>query len=296
MSKTVNVRKKHKMYPLYVGVSMLMLFASVFCLYVAAFINAMNGVEQIICMLISAVGVLFFLMCTMYLFFNLFSPAIGVSVSSRGVRDYTTAGKGAGFIPKESIVSLKLFGRDNKEFLGITVLPDYVDGLGINAAAKKEIKNNIDSGMPAVVIRQADINVPIYKLMKLMVSKFEADNAAPGATTQSSSTPTDKNAPIDTLAILQPLDELMLTAEDAAENGAAGDDVFTLDFEEEIAPVPFATPEESDPEFTVLTVEELPVRPRTIDEMLAALVPDKKNIFSPLTVDEEDGNDNTESK
>ncbi len=283
------------MYPLFVGISLIMLLASIFCLYVAAFADVMKGWEQLTCMLIGAVGILFFLMCTMYLFFNLVSPSVGVSVNAKGVRDYTTAGKGAGFIPRESIVSLKLFGKDNKEFLGITILPDYIEALGLNNAAKREIQNNINSGTPAVVIRQADINVPIYKLMKLMVNKFENEQAInpPVKDVSASQAMPNTNSMVDeSTTVLQPLEGLMLTMDPQDNEEKEIAEVITLDSDEE--PIPMSINNDTpDDDLTVLTVDELPARPKTIDEMLAALVPNRKTEFSPLTVNEEnEGNDN----
>lgn len=288
MSKTVNIKKKHKMYPLFVGTSMFMLFVSAICLYIAAYSGVMKGIEQLSYMIISAIGILFFLMCTMYLFFNLISPAIGVSVSAAGIRDYTTAGKGAGFIPKESILSLKLFGKDNKEFLGITVLPDYVDGLGLNKAAKREIQNNIESGTPAVIIRQTDVNVPLYKLMKLMVNKFER-NAPAGSVKACTAAVEVKPDNTETISVLQSLNELVLSADKIeAFSNEGNNEIIALDFEDEVAPAPVINNTTTETELTLITVDEAPARPKTVDEMLMALSKDKKFNFSPITIDDND--------
>ncbi len=276
------------MYPLYVATSLLLLFASIFCLGVAAFADVMKGAEQLTCMLISSVGILFFLMCTMYMFFNLFSPAIGVSVNSSGIRDYTVAGKGAGFIPKEAIVSLRLFGKDNKEFLGITVLPDYIESLGLNKAAKREIKNNIESGTPAIIIKQSDINVSIYKLMKLMINRFEPTAAQKSA--DSDPMISKKKSSAETMAVLQQLDGFISPEITNKDEQNEDSEVFTLDFEDE-APPTGAKTDDNDSPFTILTVDDTPSRPKTIDEMLATLVQDRRVDFPPITIDDNDDTD-----
>ncbi len=259
MAKTVNIKRKHKMYPLLVSLSMLLLCASVFCLYVAAFAGVMVGWEQLICMLLSSACILFFLMCTLYLFFSLFTPTVGVSLNDSGVYDYTTADKGAGFIPKEAIVSLKMFGRENKEFLGISVLPDYVESLGLSRAAKREIQNNIASGTPAVVIRQCDINVPLTKLMKLMIKRFENNEANEEIIENGNQA------------------EIVITDEEQIDIPKETElpDVLSLDGVEETAEERMSY-QKANIDLTVLTVDTSSKRAATIDEMLAELLPAKK--------------------
>ncbi len=229
-------------------------------------------------MLISSICILFFLMCTLYLFFSLFTPTVGIAINSDGIYDYITADKGAGFIPKEAIVSLKLFGKENKEFLGISVMADYIEGLGLNRAAKREIQNNIASGTPAVVIRQCDINVSLSKLMKLMIKRFESGDA--------------KELNDETAE----QHEVVLVSEQKIEvaDEHADTEVISLSEVEETSEAEL-TEKTDESDYPVLTVEDTVKRATTVEEMLAELLPSKKSDYSPVAIIDDDPGDGTDS-
>jgi len=176
MKLPVNIKRKQANLPAYTIVSLIMLCIALFCLFIPfipVFSDAVNKNMQTWYMILGGVGTMFFAFVTSYTVFNIVSPSIGVTISNEGIYEYTVAECGAGFIPKEAIVSLKTFGKDKKQYLGIVIDPEYVESLGEGIAAKREIRNNIEAGVPAVIIKQSDVYIPVSELFKLIKNAYE---------------------------------------------------------------------------------------------------------------------------
>ncbi len=201
MKLPVNIKRKQANLPVYTIVSLVMLCIALFCLFIPfipVFRDAIEKSTQTAYMILGGVGTMFFAFFTSYTVFNIISPPIGVVVSEEGVYEYTVAGCGAGFIPKEAIVSLKTFGKDKKQYLGIGVASEYIDSLGEGAEAQKEIKSNISAGIPAVIIRQKDIYIPISELFKMIKNAYSTEDKPQKVITESAKE-TDK---LDSFSLL----------------------------------------------------------------------------------------------
>lgn len=176
MKLPINIKRKQANLPVYTIVSLIMLCIALFCLFlpfIPVFSDAVNKNMQTAYMILGGVGTMFFAFVTAYTVFNIISPSIGVTISNEGIYEYTVAEYGAGFIPKEAIVSLKTFGKDKKQYLGIVVAPEYTESLGECVAAKKEIRGNVEAGIPAVIIKQSDIYIPVSELFKIIKNAYD---------------------------------------------------------------------------------------------------------------------------
>lgn len=181
MKLPVNIKKKQSSMPVYSAVSLIMLCISLFCLFspfIPPFSTGLGKNMQTAYMILGGIGTMFFAFVTSYTVFNIISPPIGITVSEDGIYEYTVAGCGAGFIPKEAIVSLKTFGKDKRQYLGINVDSAYVGTLGEGISAKREITNNMEAGIPAVIIRQSDIYITVNKLLKIIMEAY-SDTESP---------------------------------------------------------------------------------------------------------------------
>lgn len=181
--KDLRIKKKQQYLPFYIGFCIIMFGLGLFCLflpYIAPYRDTFSATRKAVYLALGGLGTVYFAFLTSYLVFQLVSPPTALLISSKGLTDFTTSGKGAGFIPKDAIISLKVFGIKKKLYLGIKVSDDIVPDLGLKPAAKREIQTNISSGMPAVIIKQSDVNVPIRKLLRLIVDRL----ATPAAKTE----------------------------------------------------------------------------------------------------------------
>jgi len=175
MKLPVNIKKKQSSMPIYSAVSLVMLCIALFCLFspfIPPFSTGLSKSMQTGYMILGGIGTMFFAFVTSYTVFNIVSPPIGITVSEEGIYEYTVAGCGAGFIPKEAIVSLKAFGKDKRQYLGINVDSAHIGNLGEGLAAKREITNNMEAGIPAVIIRQKDIYITVNKLLKIIMEAY----------------------------------------------------------------------------------------------------------------------------
>lgn len=183
--KDLRIKKKQQYLPFYIGFCVIMFGLGLFCLflpYIAPYRDTFSATRKAIYLALGGLGTVYFAFLTSYLVFQLVSPPTALLISSKGLTDFTTAGKGAGFIPKDSIISLKVFGIKKKLYLGIKVSDESVSSLGLKPAAKREIQSNISSGMPAIIIKQSDVNVPIRKLLKLIVDRLASGTVASSET------------------------------------------------------------------------------------------------------------------
>jgi len=201
MTKPITVNRRNVFLPVLTGVSLIMLGISVLCLFIP-FISdfkevfsftAKNspigaGTARFAYMALGGVGTLYFSFITFYFIFNVISPPAALTVEDTGIYDYTVGGSGAGFIPRDAIVSLRILGTQKKPCLGIRVAAEYVVALGNNIAAKKAVHRNLEAGLPGVIISESDIYMSVKKLLKLLVDEYgTADKTANRSIAQQSS-------------------------------------------------------------------------------------------------------------
>jgi hypothetical protein len=186
MKLPINIKKKQTSMPVYAATSIIMLCIALFCLFtpfIAPFSTVLSKDMLTAYMILGGVTTMFFAFVTAYTVFSIISPPIGITVSEEGIYEYTVAGCGAGFIPKEAIVSLKTYGVDKKQYLGINVASAYVAELGEKLSAKREIMDNVDAGAPAVIIRQSDIYITVNKLLKILIDAYGTESTQPKSAT-----------------------------------------------------------------------------------------------------------------
>lgn len=268
MKLPINIKKKQSSMPVYSAISLIMLCIALFCLFtpfIPPFSTEISKNMQTGYMILGGVGTMFFAFVTSYTVFNIISPPVGVTVSEEGIYEYTVAGFGAGFIPKEAIISLKTFGKDKRQYLGIKVDADYVSDLGESVAAKKEIAHNVDAGIPAVIIRQCDIYITVNKLLKIIMEAYGERNKTEDAfvkeTKITENAPEPLNVITETdipLPSIQEKDSMPIITDDVTIATAITDNNST----------------KKAPEKETISVSELPPPPnviKTVDELLEKL-------------------------
>jgi len=171
------IKKKHPYIKAYTIVSFVMLIFALICLF-APFLPIINTLPKTmlsVYMIIGGVCTPFFAFVLCYCILNMTSPTTGFTITEKGFTDYTMADGGVGFIPAEAIISLKLFGDKNKQskqFLGIRLDNSNIAAFGKTKKARQEIQNNIESGMPAIILRQCDLKISIRELLKILLEVF----------------------------------------------------------------------------------------------------------------------------
>lgn len=179
MEFPIVIKKKQALLPFYAVISFIMLCISVLFLFfpfVQVFADAMSDRMLTFYMAAGAVCTLFFSFSFFTVIFGAISPAVGIRLTEKGICDYTVAGVGAGFIPKEAILSLRTFGNKKGRFLGIKIDPKYVDSLSSDRNVRRETDNNISSGLPAVVIRQCDIRMSVNELLRTILEAYSVND------------------------------------------------------------------------------------------------------------------------
>lgn len=175
MNLPLRIKKKQPFLKTFTILGIFMLILSLLCLFspfIPSFDKAFNDKFELVYMIIGGICTPFFSFFTCYSIMTLISPQTALIIKDIGVYDYTMAGGGAGFIPAEAIVSLRVFGNNKKQYLGIRTNEDYNVNLGASTRAKREIRNNLESGMPAVIIKGSDIAIGIEKLQTLLLNAY----------------------------------------------------------------------------------------------------------------------------
>ncbi len=169
------IKKKIPFLAVYTIVSFIMLVISVMCLF-SPFLpitkDVFSSTQQTVYMFIGGICTPFFTFFLCYSLLNTFSPSDGIVITEKGFYEKTMADGCVGFISASSIVSLKLFGNKKKQFLGVKIDSTAVENLGKTKRAKQEIFNNVECGMPAVIIRSCDISVPIRDVLNTMLQLY----------------------------------------------------------------------------------------------------------------------------
>lgn len=175
MKLPIIIKKRQASYPLYAAISIVMLCIALLFLFfpfIPVVTKAMSGTMITTYMIIGGVCTMFFAFTTSVIIFSIVSPPTAIKITKNGIYDYTMAGVGAGFIPKDAIISLKKFGSKNGQFLGIKLDTKYLDMLSSDKKVRQEISANINSGLPAVIIRQNDIRMSIDVLLSTVLEAY----------------------------------------------------------------------------------------------------------------------------
>lgn len=175
MKLPIVIKKKQALYPLYAVISAAMLciaLAFLFFPFIPAVTNALSSKILTVYMVLGGVCTMFFAFTTSSIVFSIFSPPTAIRITQNGVYDYTVANIGAGFIAKDAILSLKTFGNNKSAFLGLRLDTKYLDTLSSNPKVRREINENTNSGLPAIIIKQADIRIPISELLKILLENY----------------------------------------------------------------------------------------------------------------------------
>lgn len=175
------IKKRQKHLIAYVIVGLFMLTLSVVCLFfpfITVFKSVFSPKVKEIYMIIGCVCTPFYTFYTCYNFLNLISPPAGIILKKKGFYEHTMADGRVGFIPAEAVTSLKLFGNKSKRYLGIKISPNFIDELGESKKAKYELQNNMESGMPAIIIREKDITIAVSDLLSIMLELYSHNDVA----------------------------------------------------------------------------------------------------------------------
>ena len=145
------IKKKRGSAPVTMVFSLILLGASIFCL----FMPTLNEYESSIAMFIYAsggVGTFYFGYLAVLKLLVTISPGNGLVFTEEGFYDFTLPNGGAGFISWNAVGGTKIYGSKKAKFIGIEIeRPKKVfKRVGKNAYA--EIMSNIEAGMPALVI------------------------------------------------------------------------------------------------------------------------------------------------
>ena len=187
------IRKRIPNLTVFTVIGIIMLLLAILCLF-SPFISVFDGVftplMQKIYTVIGGICTPFFLFFVFFSLLNMISPTDAIVITEKGFYERTMADGGVGFIPTKAIVSLKIFGNKKKQFLGIKLDDKYLDRLGKSKSAKRELKSNVESGMPAIIIRDCDISISIKELLDVMLKFFSSqeDTEADTALTEEPST------------------------------------------------------------------------------------------------------------
>lgn len=175
MKLPIIIKKRQASYPLYTAISIVMLCIALLFLFfpfIPVVTKAMSSSMITAYMIIGGICTMFFAFTTSVIIFSIVSPPTAIKITKNGIYDYTMAGVGAGFIPKDAIISLKKFGSKNGQFLGIKLDTKYLDMLSSDKKVRQEISANINSGLPAVIIRQNDIRMSIDVLLSTVLEAY----------------------------------------------------------------------------------------------------------------------------
>ncbi len=159
--------------------SIIFLFASIYCIILPA-TNTLTGSYaiylKIVYLVIGCIGTAFFGYKTTFHVIKLISPPKSVIITDEGIFDYTIPDGGIAFVSWDNIADIKLFGDKKCDWLGISLRTTKKVFMGLTKSARNEISDNIDAGMPAIIIKANDISIDIYELRDLINERLKDIN------------------------------------------------------------------------------------------------------------------------
>ncbi|HBL84034.1 MAG: hypothetical protein A2Y17_05650 [Clostridiales bacterium GWF2_38_85] len=170
------IKKSRRLAPYMLVLSVLILAASIFCIFLPI-LNSYDKNIAVIYFAIGIVGTLYFGFLSAYLLFETISPKMAIVLTSEGLFDFTTTGGGAGFIPWNNIADTKLYGRKKSKYLGVNIKTPKKVLKEISKKAYEDIMTNIESGMPALVIKCNEIGITPEELAEMITERRKAFNS-----------------------------------------------------------------------------------------------------------------------
>ena len=210
------IKRKYPYIAAYTIIAFIMLALALICLF-SPFISVFDAFTPTmsrVYMIIGGVCTPFFAFIICYSILNIVSPTIGFTVTEKGFTDSTMANGGVGFIPAEAIISLKIFGdkkKKSKQFLGIRLDTSVSATFGKTKKARQEILSNIESGMPAIIIRQCDLKTTVRDLLNVMLEVY-----GQGETKTTETNKTLESEAVDVLCVQGDENNVLLTEENTS--------------------------------------------------------------------------------
>lgn len=145
------IKKKRGSAPITMVFSLILLGASIFCL----FTPVLNEYEDNIAMFIYAsggIGTFYFGYLAVIKLLLIISPGNGLIFTQEGIYDFTLPDGGAGFVGWDAVGVTKIYGTKKAKFIGIEVQRPKKAFKRVKKRAYAEIMSNVETGMPALVI------------------------------------------------------------------------------------------------------------------------------------------------
>jgi len=128
---------------------------------------------------VGSIGTAFFAYKATFNLLRLITPQTAVVITELGLFDYTIPNGGIAYVAWDNIADIKLFGKKKCDWLGISLKSNSKVFLGLNKKAKQDIRDRIESAMPAVILKSDDIALDLYELRSIInenIKRFrEAD-------------------------------------------------------------------------------------------------------------------------
>ena len=179
-SKDIIIKARRLPSLLYAIVSLVFLFASIYCVILPA-TDTLSGplalYIKIVYLIIGCIGIAFFGYKTTFHVIKLISPPISIIITDEGLLDHTIPDGGLAYVSWENIAEVKMFGDKKCDWLGISLRTTSKVFMGLTKASRAEISDNIDSGMPAIIIKATDISIDIYELRSMITARLGELNA-----------------------------------------------------------------------------------------------------------------------
>lgn len=133
-----------------------MLLLSVFCC-LSSWIFYINENYANYITAIGFAATLYFTYLFTYTIYRSIRPQNALVLTEKGIYDFVTDPNKGVFVNWDNVSAVKIFGSDKSPLLGIDLYDSdiLIESLKKNVA--EEIRSNIEAGLPAIVIRQADI-------------------------------------------------------------------------------------------------------------------------------------------
>lgn len=162
--------------------SMVFFAAAIYCLFIP-----LSGIITGDCAeylsiayyVVGSIGTAFFAYKATFNLLRLITPQTAVVITDLGLFDYTIPNDGMAYVAWDNIADIKLFGKKKCDWLGISLKSNSKVFLGLNKKAKQDIRERIESGMPAVILKSDDIALDLYELRSMInenIKRFREAN------------------------------------------------------------------------------------------------------------------------
>ena len=174
-NKDMIIKAKRLPSAFYALVSLIFLFASIYCVILPA-TDTLSGplalYIKIVYLIIGCIGIAFFGYKATFHVIKLISPPIAIIITDEGLLDHTIPEGGIAYVAWENIAEVKMFGDKKCDWLGISLRTTSKVFMGLTKASRTEISDNIDAGMPAIIIKASDISIDIYELRSIITARL----------------------------------------------------------------------------------------------------------------------------